>query len=166
MRAALEHPEQRNLTKVIHLMFQAPGTRYSNSTIYDEATAEVQHGWQVWVQKNPDGTPTGRRSFVDDDGMLYNIDLAECKRAEAITKSAPKLLSALSKAEAVLSQLQEHPERAADIIRQGYFGHALIRARGALLCQGVVADPSIAHHHEPELERDPNQSASPSVPRG
>lgn len=40
-----------------------------------------------------------------------------------------QLVDALKKAEAVLSQVQEHPDRARDIVAQGYFGHALVRAR-------------------------------------
>lgn len=56
----------------------------------------------------------------------------EREAAKQMILAVPQMLDALRKAEAVLSQLQEHPEQALDIIRQGYFGHALVRCRGAL----------------------------------
>jgi len=46
--------------------------------------------------------------------------------------AAPKLRDALRKAEAVLSQIQEHPEQIREIVAQGYFAHALIESRRAL----------------------------------
>lgn len=64
------------------------GTRFTNSLIYDEATSEVVHGWQVFVQKAQDGAPTGRKSFVDNKGILCGISLAERKREEAIQAQA------------------------------------------------------------------------------
>lgn len=73
-----------------------PGTRYSNSLIYDEATSEVVAGWQVFVQKRPDGTPTGRRSFVNNEGNLCGIEVANAMRKRAIHDAAPQLLEALS----------------------------------------------------------------------
>lgn len=49
-----------------------------------------------------------------------------------LIQKAPEMLDALRKAEAVLAQLQDNPEKAKDIIVQGYFGHALIRSRAVL----------------------------------
>jgi hypothetical protein len=72
-----------------------PGARYSNSAYYDVATAEVIHGWQVFEQRRPDGSPTGRRSFVDSSGNLCAIELAEAKRNHVIREAAPELLEAL-----------------------------------------------------------------------
>lgn len=69
------------------------GTRYSNSEVYDEATSEVVHGYQVYVQKRADGTSTGRRSFVNDKGVLCGIEMAERERQQAIQDAAPLLLS-------------------------------------------------------------------------
>ena len=71
------------------------GTRYSNSIIYDEATDERVHGWQVFVQKREDGTPTGRRSFINNSGVLCGIEIAEAERQRAIAAAAPDLLAAL-----------------------------------------------------------------------
>jgi hypothetical protein len=82
------------------------GTRYSNSEIYDEATDEHVHGWQVFIQKRPDGTPTGRRSFVDQDGKLCGIELAAAKRAGAIRDAAPDLLAACQAAEPLLADME------------------------------------------------------------
>lgn len=72
----------------------SPGTRYCDSTVYDEATDEVVHGFQVYVQKTPDGTPTGRRSFVNNQGALCGILMAEQERATAMQAAAPQLVSA------------------------------------------------------------------------
>lgn len=57
---------------------------------------------------------------------------AEREAAKQMILATPKMLDALHKAEAVLSQLQEHPEEARDIIRLGYYGHALVRCRRAI----------------------------------
>lgn len=46
-------------------MRYAPGTRYSNSETYDEATDDAVDGFQVFRQCRPDGTPTDRLSFVN-----------------------------------------------------------------------------------------------------
>lgn len=70
-----------------HLVYPV-GTRFSNSHIYDEATSEVVHGWQIFVQKDPDGNLTGRKSFVDNKGGLCDISVAERKRDEAIQARA------------------------------------------------------------------------------
>lgn len=76
------------------------GTRYNNSPTYDEATNEVVHGWQVFVQKSPDGTLTGRKSFVDNKGTLFCISIAERKRDEAIQSQAFCLAKVLGTLEA------------------------------------------------------------------
>ena len=73
-----------------------PGTRFSNSVIYDEATSEVVSGWQVFMQKLPDGTATGCRSFVNNAGILCGIEVANAMRERAIRDAAPQLLEALS----------------------------------------------------------------------
>lgn len=72
------------------------GTRYSNSQTYDEASCEVVHGWQVFIQKNPDGSLTGRRSFVDNKGTLCGLMTAERKRDEAIQSQAHCMAKVLS----------------------------------------------------------------------
>lgn len=72
------------------------GTRFSNSEIYDAATAEVVHGWQVFEQFREDGSPTGRKSFVDNNGGLCGIEIAESKRKQAIHDAAPEMLAALT----------------------------------------------------------------------
>lgn len=46
--------------------------------------------------------------------------------------AAPRLRDALRKAEAVLSQIQDHPDQIREILTQGYFAHALIESRKAL----------------------------------
>ncbi|MFK4706074.1 hypothetical protein ABIC83_002913 [Roseateles asaccharophilus] len=72
----------------------SPGTRYCDSAIYDEATDEVVHGFQVYVQKSADGTPTGRRSFVNNQGVLCGITMAEQERAAAMQAAAPQVVNA------------------------------------------------------------------------
>lgn len=57
---------------------------------------------------------------------------AEREAAKQMILATPEMLDALHKAEAVLSQLQERPEKACEIIRQGYYGHALVRCRSAI----------------------------------
>lgn len=52
--------------------------------------------------------------------------------AKQMILAVPEMVDALRKAEAVLAQLQERPEEARDIIRQGYYGHALVRCRNAI----------------------------------
>lgn len=71
------------------------GTRYSNSKTYDQATDKFIHGWQIFEQCQPDGTLTGRKSFIDNTGTLCGIELAETKRYQAILDSAHDLLDAL-----------------------------------------------------------------------
>lgn len=71
------------------------GTRYADSETYDEATDKVVHGWQVFRQCRPDGTPTGRESFVNHHGILCGLSIAESQRHDAITASAHELLESL-----------------------------------------------------------------------
>ena len=73
----------------------APGTRYSNSVIYDAATEEVVHGWQVFMEYLADGTPTGRKSFVNNSGILCGIEIAAAERERATRAAAPEMLAAL-----------------------------------------------------------------------
>lgn len=70
------------------------GTRYSNSITYDEATDELIHGWQVFIQKAPDGTPTGDRSFLNNQGRLCGESIAKQERERATREAAPELLAA------------------------------------------------------------------------
>lgn len=59
-------------------------------------------------------------------------DGAQLMAAAQALASVPALVDALRKAEAVLAQLQDNPDKARDIIVQGYFGHALVRSRAVL----------------------------------
>lgn len=79
-------------------LYVQPGTRYTDSEIYDEATAERVHGWQVFVQKHSDGTPTGRRSFVDHKGRLCCLSLAEVRRSEALAEASADMHGILRRA--------------------------------------------------------------------
>lgn len=85
------------------------GTRYSNSRIYDSATAEVVHGWQVFEQMRATGpnlyAATGRRSFVNHEGILCGLDLAESERAKARAAECNNALFALELALATLRQV-------------------------------------------------------------
>lgn len=64
-----------------------PGTRYSNSVIYDEATDRVnEHGDTIFVQRRPDGTPTGSEAVVIG-GTLVGLEIAgdlHRRNAEAV----------------------------------------------------------------------------------
>ncbi len=71
------------------------GTRYCNSEIYDEATAETVHGWQIFVQKRADGAPTGERSFVDQHGALCGVSIAKIKRDQVKASMAGELAEVL-----------------------------------------------------------------------
>lgn len=79
-------------------LYVQPGTRYTDSDFYDEATAERVHGWQVFIQKRPDGTPTGRRSFVDHKGRLCDLALAESRRREALAEASSDMHGVLKQA--------------------------------------------------------------------
>lgn len=84
--------------------------------------------------------PNCCRHVVDSAGHLVaRINFANPIQSEneAIANAdliaiAPEMLDALKKAEAVLAQLQDNPDKAKEIIVQGYFGHALIRSRAVL----------------------------------
>jgi len=67
------------------------GTRYTSSRTYDAATNEVVHGWQVFAQYREDGTPTGRKSFVDNNGNLCGIEIAKTKREQAVVSHCEEL---------------------------------------------------------------------------
>ena len=71
------------------------GTRYSNSIVYDEATAEVVHGFQVFRQMTAQGEPTGRLSFINNRGTLCGIEIAEQERQRARQDAAADMLAAL-----------------------------------------------------------------------
>ena len=85
-----------------------PGTRYSDSLTYDVATTEVVHGWQVFEQVRPDGTPTGRKSFVNHRGALCGICVAEMMRKSASEAALPNVLKALEAIEALGLHLLHH----------------------------------------------------------
>lgn len=75
------------------------GTRYSNAITYDEATDETAHGFQIFRQCRPDGTPTGRASFVHPiTGNLMGLDMAQAVRTECRKR---QLSAALALAERV-----------------------------------------------------------------
>ena len=46
--------EAKRLAAQFNGLPYAPGTRYSNSETYDQATGEVVHGWQVFEQIRED----------------------------------------------------------------------------------------------------------------
>ncbi len=71
------------------------GARYSEATYYDVATDRFVHGFQVFTQHAPDGSPTGRQTFLDNHGKLCSLALAEAKRKEAIEAAADDLLDGL-----------------------------------------------------------------------
>jgi hypothetical protein len=70
--------------------------------------------------------------------MSNNFEKASAvASANAIATSAglptySELVEALRKAEAVLSQIQDVRGEAGDIVKQGYFGHAVVRGRALL----------------------------------
>lgn len=61
--------------------------------------------------------------------------------AKQMVVATPRMLEALHKVVAVLEQIQEHPEQCRDIVAQGYVGHALVRARGAIAA-ATLAGPA------------------------
>lgn len=87
--------EARKLAAQFNGLPYEPGTRYSNSETYDQATGEVVHGWQVFEQIRPDGTRTGRRSFLNNEGLLCSVEIAQAMREAAIYNAAQELLDAL-----------------------------------------------------------------------
>lgn len=93
-----------------------------------------------WIYKN------GTTKLIiqnDKDAILEVLDLwcmdertgERDANAAFIVKAANchvSLLAALTKAAAILDQLQDQPHKAAEIIKQGYFGHALALGRSAI----------------------------------
>jgi len=59
------------------------------------ATDRFVHGFQVFVQHAPDGSPNERQTFLDNQGNLCSLALAEAKRKEATQAAAEDLLSGL-----------------------------------------------------------------------
>jgi hypothetical protein len=85
------------------------GTLYSNSEIYDQATDEVVHGWQVFKQLRPDGTPTGRKSFINHRGNLCGVEVAERMRQRAPADCASELLASLKAMLAAMDDGSDEP---------------------------------------------------------
>jgi hypothetical protein len=73
----------------------------------------------------------------------------EREAAKQMVLASPVMLDALRKAEAVFAQLQERPEQAHDIIRQGYFGHALVRCRSAIAAAATHSQCAAAPTNAP-----------------
>ncbi|MGF6440214.1 hypothetical protein [Paraburkholderia youngii] len=90
-----------------------PGAQIDMSHLVLADGTEMQEGWREVSAK--DLTPDELESVL------------ACK-----ARATREALKALGKAIAILEQLQAEPEKAADIIRQGYFGHALVRGRSVL----------------------------------
>jgi hypothetical protein len=101
------------------------GTRYSNSLSYDVATDQVVEGFQVFAQYREDGTPTGRRSFVNNDGTLCGLSIAEAERERAIKQEARFLLEALAR-------IVDAADKGADL------GNPLAMARVTLRAAGGI----------------------------
>jgi hypothetical protein len=98
--------------------------------------------WRAVPWKYSDGT---EKLIIqnDKDAVLEVLDLwcmdertaERDANAAFIVKAANchvDLLAALTKAAAILDQLQDQPDKAAEIINQGYFGHALAIGRSAI----------------------------------
>ncbi len=83
-------------------------------------------------------------TVVNDGGVKIAVVYGTKQYETAsVFAAAFEMQDALQKAEAILSQLQDNPEKAVDIIRQGYFGHALVRARSALVNSRIDVTPAI-----------------------
>lgn len=89
------------------------------------------------------------RHITDPDGRILadvryvqGADQDENLLNASLFAAAPAMEVSLAKALAVLEQLQDQPDRAADIIRQGYFTHALESGRHVLAearrCNGHI----------------------------
>ncbi len=117
------------------------------------------NGWTqgpwAWEERHLDGKRiatllvTKHRPVPCNDSVIFALRedwmgplCPEREAAKQMVLATPTMLDALRKAEAVLSQLQEQPEQARDIIRQGYYGHALVRCRSAI----AEATPQAASH--------------------
>lgn len=86
--------DKQNMSKTTRLPYE-PGTVYTtDATAYiDVATSAVSHGYQVFEQVAvTTGLPTGRKSFVDERGMLCSIDTASNARSEQVTRMAAHML--------------------------------------------------------------------------
>jgi hypothetical protein len=92
------------------------GTRYSSSETYDQATDEVVHGFQVFEQCRPDGSLTGRKSFINNGGILCGIEIAEHERHQAILDSAHDLLDALKEVVRISDRDHAAWNRAKDVM--------------------------------------------------
>lgn len=80
------------------MSYHTPGTRYSNSAIYDEATDRTnEFGDTIFVQKREDGTLTGREAVVIG-GRLMGLEVAGQEHERNIRDAAPALLAALEQA--------------------------------------------------------------------
>ena len=87
------------------MAYYAPGTRYSNSVTYDEATDRAnEFGDTIFAQKREDGTPTGRESVVVG-GQLITLEVAGKVHDELVRQAAPELLKALEASAAVVEFL-------------------------------------------------------------
>lgn len=81
-----------------------PGTRYSNSVIYDEATDRAnEFGDTIFAQKREDGTPTGREAVVVG-GRLITLEVAGKVHDELVRQAAPELLKALEFAQRLIKE--------------------------------------------------------------
>lgn len=99
-------------TDAFHGVYPA-GADDSNAAYSDVATDRYVHGFQVFAQYRPNGEPTGRHTFLDQNGMLCGLALAERKRREAVLTAAPDLLSSLKTlvclvSDAGLSNMSRH----------------------------------------------------------
>lgn len=103
-----------------------PGTRYLNPRTYDVATDEVVHGFQVFEQIC-DGKATGLRSFIDVDGTLVSVELAQMRRQDIIDTNAHKLLWAL---EALVKAAKDAAVKGDDCVKYAAYvdAEALVRA--------------------------------------
>lgn len=81
------------------------------------------------------------------DGLLTTEsgDVLDVAAALAGIRTVAELEDALRKAEAVLTQLQESPQQAVEIVGQGRFGYALMHARSVL----AAVSPSAAGMERP-----------------
>ena len=90
-----------------------PGAQIDMSHLVLADGTEIQEGWR--------------------EVSVKDLSAAELESVLACKSEATRVaVEALAKAVAILEQLQAEPGKAADIIRQGYFGHALVRGRRVL----------------------------------
>lgn len=108
-----------------------PGTRYSNSLTYDVATTEVVHGFQVFEQRREDGTPTGRKGFVNHRGSLCSLSVADLMRREAQKEALPDLLAALERIEAGSTALLRHAQAVLGVGSEAAISAAVLASTAA-----------------------------------